>query len=68
MVAIMHQKLTDLQFEILKHLAYSPDLALSDYYLFPNLNGGKFSSTKEATLAADRVVCSKTKQFFLDGL
>jgi hypothetical protein len=35
--AITHQKLTDLHFEVLKHPTYSPDLAPSDYYLFPNL-------------------------------
>jgi hypothetical protein len=32
-----HQKLADLHSEILKHPAYSPDLAPSGYYLFPNL-------------------------------
>jgi hypothetical protein len=36
-VAIKHQKLADLHFEVLKHPAYSPDLAPSYYYLFPNL-------------------------------
>jgi histone-lysine N-methyltransferase SETMAR len=35
--AIMHQKLADVLFEVLKHLAYSPDLAPSDCYLYPNL-------------------------------
>jgi hypothetical protein len=35
--AITHQKLADHHFEVLKHPAYSPDLASSDYYLFPNL-------------------------------
>jgi hypothetical protein len=35
--AITRQKLADLHFEILKHPAYSPDLAPSDYYLFPML-------------------------------
>jgi hypothetical protein len=35
--AITHQKLADLQSEVLKHPACSPDLAPSDYYLFPNL-------------------------------
>jgi histone-lysine N-methyltransferase SETMAR len=54
--AITHQKLTDLHFEVLKHPAYSPDLAPSDYYLLANLTkhlmGRKFSSTEEATLAA----------------
>jgi hypothetical protein len=36
-VAIMHQKLADLHFEVLKRPAYLPDLAPSDYCLFPNL-------------------------------
>jgi hypothetical protein len=71
-VAITHQKLADLYFEDLKHLAYSPDLALSDYYLFPNLKkhlkGRKFSSKEEATLAADRWFAAHPKEFFLDGL
>jgi histone-lysine N-methyltransferase SETMAR len=54
---ITYQKLADLHFEVLKHPAYSPDLAPSDYYVFHNLKkhfkGGKFSSIVEATLAAD---------------
>jgi hypothetical protein len=32
----MHQKLADLHFEVLKLLAYSPDVDPLDYYLFPN--------------------------------
>jgi hypothetical protein len=64
----MHQKFTDLHFEILKHLAYSPDLASSDYYLFPNLKGRKFSSTEEATFAADGWFAAQPKEFSLDGL
>jgi histone-lysine N-methyltransferase SETMAR len=55
--AITHQKLAELHFEVLKHPVYSPDLAPSDYYLFPNLKkrlmGRKFSSIEGATLAAD---------------
>jgi hypothetical protein len=35
--AIMNQKLVHPHFEELKHLAYSPDFVLSDYYLFSNL-------------------------------
>jgi hypothetical protein len=35
--AITHQKLVHLHFEVLKHPAYPPDLAPSDYYLFSNL-------------------------------
>jgi histone-lysine N-methyltransferase SETMAR len=34
---ITQQKLADLHFEVLKHPAYSPDLAASNYHLFLNL-------------------------------
>jgi hypothetical protein len=68
-VAITHLKLTDLHFKTLKHLAYSTDLAPSDYYLFPNLKkhlkGRKFSSIEEATLAADLWFSAQPKEFFL---
>jgi hypothetical protein len=64
----MHQKLADLHFEVLKHLTYSPDLALLDYYLFPNLKGRKCSSIEEAILAMDRWFAAQPKEFFLDGL
>jgi histone-lysine N-methyltransferase SETMAR len=54
---ITHHKLADFHFEVLNHPAYSPDLSPSDYYLIPNLKkhleGRKFSSTEEATLAAN---------------
>jgi hypothetical protein len=47
-------------------------LAPSDYYLFPslkgNLKGRKFSSTEEATIAADEWFAAQPKEFFLDGL
>jgi histone-lysine N-methyltransferase SETMAR len=67
--AITHQKLEDLQFEVLKHPAYSPDLAPSDYYLFPNLKEHRtFSSINETTLAADGRFAAQRKEFFLEGL
>jgi histone-lysine N-methyltransferase SETMAR len=63
--------LVDDHFEVLKHPAYSPDLAPSDYYLFPNINkhlkGRKFSSTEEATLAVDWWFTAQPKECFLDG-
>jgi hypothetical protein len=37
MAAITHQTMSDLHSEVLKHPAYSADLAPSDSYLFPNL-------------------------------
>jgi hypothetical protein len=63
--AITHQKWADLQFEVLKHPAHSPDLAPSDYYLFPNLmkhcKGRKFLGTEEATLPVDRWFAAQPK-------
>jgi histone-lysine N-methyltransferase SETMAR len=59
--------LEDLHFEVLKHPAYPPDLAPTDYCLFPNLKkhlkGRKFSSIGEATLAADGCLQHNQKIF-----
>ena len=30
-------KINELKYKMVDHQSYSPDLALSDYYLFPNL-------------------------------
>jgi hypothetical protein len=43
-------------------------LAPSDYHLFPNLKGRKFSSIEEATSAADGWAVPQPKEFFMDGL
>jgi len=46
----MMAKLDQLRFELVVHLLYSSDLALSDYYLFPNLKwlqGKRFTSNEE---------------------
>jgi len=44
-------KLDQLRFELVVHPPYSPDLAASDYYLFPNLKqrlqGKRFTSNEE---------------------
>lgn len=50
-------KINELQFELLLHAPYSPDLAPSDYFLFPNLKkwlGGKrFANNEEVNSAID---------------
>jgi histone-lysine N-methyltransferase SETMAR len=55
--ALTHWKLAELHFEVLKHPAYSPDLAPSGYHLLPNvkyhLKGTKISTTEDAIPAAD---------------
>jgi hypothetical protein len=49
----------------LKRPAYSPDLAPSSFYLFPNLKkhlkGRKFSNIEEATLAVDEWLAAQQK-------
>lgn len=50
-------KINELKFELLPHAPYSPDLAPSDYFLFPNLKkwlGGKrFANNEEVESAVD---------------
>lgn len=51
-------KINDLKFELMPHPPYSPDLAPSDYFLFPNLKkwlGGKrFGSNEEVIEAVNQ--------------
>jgi hypothetical protein len=65
-------KAADIHFEFLKNLAYSHDLAPSEYYLFPNLKkhlkGTKFSSTEEITLTVDGRFAGQQNEFFLHEL
>jgi hypothetical protein len=63
--AITHQKLAVIHFEVLKHPAYSPDLAPSDLYFFPNLK--KHLEVFEhwgGHINCRRVVCSTAKRNF----
>jgi histone-lysine N-methyltransferase SETMAR len=51
------EKLRDLQYELLEHPSYSPDLAPSDFCLFPKLKlflaGQRFASNQEAIAAVE---------------
>lgn len=57
---VAQQKLAELRFQLLPHPAYSPDLAPSDYHLFPKLKtflaGRKFESNED--------VIQKVNQYF----
>ena len=59
-------------YELIPHPAYSPDLAPSDYYLFPNLKkdirGRHFQSNKEVVAAVEEWVRDKDPGFFISGL
>ena len=59
-------------FDILDHPPYSPDLAPSDYYLFPKLKkelrGKKFSTDEEVKDAVSAYFSDKDKTFFNEGI
>lgn len=59
-------------FESLVHPPYSPDLAPSDYYLFPNLKkelrGKKFQDDEEVKAAILTHFEGKEKKYFFDGI
>ena len=60
------------EYELILHPAYSPDLAPSDYFLFPNLRkdirGRHFRSNEEVVAAVEEWVRDKDPGFFSSGL
>jgi histone-lysine N-methyltransferase SETMAR len=65
-------KLRDLHNELLQHPPYSPDLAPSDFCLFPKLKlflaGQHFSLTKEVIAAVEGYFADLTKNHYRDGI
>jgi len=63
-------KLRDLHYELLEQPPYSPDLAPSDFSLFPKLNlfhaGQRFSSNQEAIAAVEGYFEDLTKNHYRD--
>ena len=59
-------------YELIPHPAYSPDLAPSDFFLFPNLKkdirGLHFRSGEEVVTAVEEWVNRKDPDFFSSGL
>ena len=59
-------------YELIPHPAYSPDLAPSDFFLFPNLKkdicGCHFQSDEEVGTSIKRWVNGKDPDFFSSGL
>lgn len=70
--SITRQKLKELQWDILPHPAYSPDLAPSDFWLFLNLDNylrnKKFSSKVEVENALEYFFRGCKPQFLRKGL
>ena len=60
------------RYEFIPHPAYSPDLAPSDFFLFPNLkkdiHGLHFWSDEEVVMAVEEWVNGKDPDFFSSGL
>jgi histone-lysine N-methyltransferase SETMAR len=65
-------KLSDLHYELLEHPPYSPDLAPSDFCLFPKfklfLAGQCFSSNQEAIAPVEGCFADLTKNHYSDGI
>ena len=61
-----------MRFELLPHPPYSPDLAPSDYHLFPNmkkqLRGRVFNDDDETKAAVMKVLEEFPAEFFKEGL
>jgi histone-lysine N-methyltransferase SETMAR len=65
-------KIKDLYYELLEHPCYSPDLAPSDFSLFPKLKlflaGQCFSSNQEAIAAVEGYFADLTKNHYRDRI
>ena len=65
---VTQKKLAYLRFQCLDHPPYSPDLAPSDYHLFPplkkQLKGRHFSSDAEVIAAAESWLDTQPSEFF----
>ena len=63
---------TSLKFTVVLHPPYSPDLAPSDFWLFPKLKemlkGQHFSSDAEVEADVLKWISSQPETFFMDGM
>lgn len=66
------QAIRDLGFNLFEHLHYTPDLALSNYHIFPQLKNKlkvrKFSSNKEEIEAMEVWFTAQDRNLFLKSL
>lgn len=62
----------DAGFQLMEHPPYSPDLAPSDFYLFPrlkeHLRGYKYGNDEEVIAAVDDFLRDQEKDFFKKGI
>jgi [histone H3]-lysine36 N-dimethyltransferase SETMAR len=61
-----------LSYELLLHPPFTPDVAPSDFFLFPKLKkslaGKRFGPNKEVIVATEAYFADLGKTFFLEGL
>lgn len=65
-------KIKELEFEVLQHPPYSPDIAPSDYYLFRSLEhflrGKSYKSLEDMKLDLSKYFVEKEVKFYSDGI
>jgi hypothetical protein len=66
------RKLRDLHYELFEHPPYFPDLAPSDFFLFPELKlfvaGQGFSLNQKVIAALEWYFANRTKNHYRDGM
>ena len=66
------QAARDCGYEILSHPPYSPDLAPSDFFLFPQLKstlrGRRFNTDNDVITVTEDYFSSKNRRFYRDGI
>jgi len=70
--AVVAAKLMEIGFRLVPHPPYSPDLAPSDYYLFPNMKkwlaGKRFYSNEEVIAETNAYFTNLDKSYYSEGI
>ena len=70
--AVVVAKLMELGFQLVSHPPYSPDLAPSDYYLFPNMKkwlaGKRFYGNEDVIAETNGYFSDLDKSYYSEGI